>query len=123
MPACLQHPQVESTGTCEYCAQPHCAACLRQYLGRWYCPACYVRVHTLATGAPPPGAAPTRSARAPSWWSAGDRTPRLPGWLSALIYLAGFLVVLYAGQSVTAGPLMLVEDYIGGFRGPQPAAP
>src|SRR5437764_13407735 len=107
MTACLLHPERQSAGKCEYCAQPHCAQCLRPLLGRFYCPPCYEQVQAVARGGPRPAArAPAAGGAAP----AGEAPrPRLPGWLSALFYLVGFAAVFYVAQSVLALPLLVAR--------------
>lgn len=91
---CHLHPLTEAAGACEYCAQPHCAACLRTMLGRRYCPACFARVSGIAGGGPPgpAGAAPAAGSAGSS--AKPQRSgPAVPGWLSALLYLIGFYLI------------------------------
>ncbi|MCC2668404.1 MAG: family intrarane metalloprotease [Armatimonadetes bacterium] len=107
---CLLHPQIPSSGTCEYCAQPHCAGCLHPLLGRMYCPGCYARVAGIANGRPaPPVGTPGAAGLTPDVAGAAPsaRRPRLPGWLSLILYLIGFLVVEMGSQQALAFALLL----------------
>ena len=100
MATCLLHPDCEAAATCEYCAQPHCSACLRPLLGRRYCPPCHERVQALALGTAGPGAAASPGGGGAA--SEERAAPRVPGWVSALIYVLGFLVVhRLAGLALT----------------------
>ena len=89
MSDCLLHPERDAAGSCEYCAQPHCAQCLQPLLGRRYCPPCLEQVRSVAQGG--------RSLAAARPGTQAPR-PALPGWLSAALYLAGFLVLFFVSQ-------------------------
>jgi membrane protease YdiL (CAAX protease family) len=88
--ACTLHPEREAAGSCEYCAQTHCAACLTPFLGRRLCPPCLERIRGLA------GAAPGRPGAA----GGPPVGPRLPGWGSAAAYFVGLWGFLWAGGVV-----------------------
>lgn len=92
---CLLHPHTEAAASCEYCSQPHCAACLQALLGRRYCPDCLARVSAIAYGKPtqPPhlnGTASHRSSAGPRQTEIRRAGPAMPGWASVLLYLIGF---------------------------------
>lgn len=117
----MLHPQVAAVGTCEFCAQPHCAACLQGFLGRRYCPACLTRVQQIAAPPPPAGtarrASPARPLVQPDAPADAAR-PRLPGWASALVYLLGFLLLVKMGaETVAIIPLLVAKGLSGRLNG------
>lgn len=119
MSVCLLHPQNAAAGTCELCAQPHCAACLQGFLGRRYCPACLAHVQAIAAparpGAPKPGPVAPRSAPGPAPCT-GAFAPRFPGWASALLYLLGFVLLVKMGaETVAMLPLLLAKVFSGRY--------
>jgi membrane protease YdiL (CAAX protease family) len=90
---CLLHPVTEAAGACEYCAQPHCAACLRTMLGRRYCPTCFNRVNGIAGGAPQRAVAAAQPGGIVGVTAPKRAGPAVPGWLSALLYMIGFYLI------------------------------
>jgi hypothetical protein len=40
MPACTNHPAVETAGGCAWCRRPYCPACLVEFLGQPHCGPC-----------------------------------------------------------------------------------
>jgi len=119
--SCALHPETPAVGSCDYCARPHCEACLTPLLGRRYCPACVGPVQAVMEGravrveVPVPGSAPPPQA----FSLPGQTPPRMSGWASGLLYLVGFLLLVQVGAAVILIlPLEFAQLAATGFRMP-----
>jgi membrane protease YdiL (CAAX protease family) len=94
-------------------------------LGRRFCPACYAKVATMA--GPAAGTGPNAQAGESAVGGSTARPTRttqrpLPGWASAVLYLAGFALVVGLGQVVLLAPLLIAKIVVAGGD-PQAALP
>jgi hypothetical protein len=116
---CVAHPGTVAAGPCVQCARPHCARCLAELLGAYYCPVC--RVERLAALQ---GLQPVAQAQYPPGYLRGTGRVELGRWLGegwtmasaqavtwVLATLLGFVLALLtcgsAGPAVSVGLLRM----------------